>query len=383
MARALIFFFACSLLAFQFAFAQQDFRDGYIVTLQYDTVFLKIDYRSRAKSYELCRTKGGSSIKEYSPEELSGYGFVNDKCFESGIIERSFVEVLVRGEPSLYRHGSSYYIKKDETLYHLEQGEIKIEHNAKRDSRWKGLLAFITHDCLSGHEALKKLTFDERSITELIIQYNNCRQSQFTVYKTTKSWTKVEAGIVLGVTRSTLTVDNTKSHDHSVGPSIGLTLAVSSPRVSSRMGLQPEVHVSRADYSLMQVAKGASYTVYEDTYINVTTVSVPLLIRYSFPERKYALKLSAGMNVDLHVKSDARGVREMVGGGVVHTAEEDGLGINKKQLGYVAGLGVMRPFSKFKAGLLLRYTVLGAFSVEPASPTQNRKLSLSMILQMR
>lgn len=391
--RKLILFFVFFLPAFQFVFAQQDFRDGFIVKTQRDTIFLRIDYRSKARNYELCRTKDGSGIKEYGPEELLGYGFVNDKYFESGIVEGSFAEVLVLGELSLYQHDGSYYAKKDEKLYHLEERKIKTENGAtvgiRADTKWKGLLGFLMSDCITGQELLKELRFEERRITNLTIQYNTCRHSPFTVYKASMPWTKAEAGIVLGMTRSTLVLDNDhnlpylNNQYHSLNPSIGLILAISSPRVSEKIAFQPEVHMSQVNYSSTRVVRGQAYTMYDDTYINVTTISTPLLIRYSFPERKYSLQLNVGIVLDSHIKSDTRVIRETVANAVVTTAEGNAFGIKKSQLGYNAGFSVMRSFSEFRAGLLLRYAVLGGFAKTIELPVQTRKLSLSVILQMK
>jgi hypothetical protein len=389
-----IFFSTSFLLAFQFVYAQQDFRDGFIVTSQRDTTFLQIDYRSQARNYEACRTKDGSGMKEYGPKELLGYGFVNDKYFESGIIDGSFVEVLVRGELSLYRYGASFYTKKDEKLYHLEQKMRRTgsgaTSNVRADTKWKGLLAFMISDCIGGFGELKRLKFDERPITNLVIQYNTCRQSPFTVYKATKPWTKVEMGIAIGMTRSTLVVNNgsyniphLNDKYQSLNPSIGLIAAISSPRVSEKFAFQPEVHVSQANYSSTRLGWYQPYLVYDDADINVTTVSIPLLLRYSFPERKYSAQLTLGVNLDSHIRSDARLVRETVADGVVNTAEADAFEINKNQLGYLAGFGVMRSFPKFKAGLLLRYARMGGFSGSFGLPIQNKKLSMSVIIQMK
>ena len=392
--RKLIFVFIFFLIAFQLAFAQQDFRNGFIVTSQHDTIFLQIDYRSQAKNYESCRTKDGSGIKEYGPEDLLGYGFVDDKYFKSGIVEGSFVEVLVLGELSLYRHVGSYYAKKDDNLYHLEEKIVKIGDGSTRrvrtDTRWKGLLGFMISDCITGQEVLRKLRFDERRITNLVIQYNTCRPSPFTVYKASKPWTKAEAGIVLGMTRSTLAVDK-EFHNipylndqyQSFDPSIGFTLAISSPRISETLAFQPEVHLSQVNYSSTRVVRAQSVTLYDDTYINVTTISTPLLLRYSLPKRKYSMELNAGVTLDSHIKSDTRVVREVVTRGVVDTLEEDVFDVNKNQLGYMAGFCVVRSFSKFKAGLLLRYALLGGFSETQALPVQTRKLSLSLTLQKK
>lgn len=390
--KKLMLLFAFFALPFQFVFAQQNFRDGFIVTTQRDTIFVQIDYRSEARNYESCHAKDGSGIKKYGPEEILSYGFVDDKHFESGIVEGSFVEVLVLGELSLYRHDASFYVKKDEKVHHLEEREIRIGKGSTAsvgaDTRWKGLLSVLIGDCITGPKVLEKLQFNERRITNLTIQYNTCRQSPSTVYKSTKPWVKAEASIVFGMIRSTLAVDNDRNipylndQYHSLDPSIGLILGISSPRVSERLAFQAEVHVSQVNYSSTHVVR-RQYTSYDDTYINATTISTPLVIKYSFPEKKYFLQLNAGLALDSHIKSDTWVIRETVSAGVVTTVETDVFEVSKNQFGYIAGFSVMRPFSKFKAGLLLRYAVLGGFSATNELPVQTRKLSLSVILQMK
>jgi hypothetical protein len=398
--KKLIFLFVCSTLAFQFVFAQQDFREGYIVTTQRDTISLKIEYRSKVRNYASCHTQDGSgSKKEYGPGELLGYGFVNDKYFESGIVEGSFVEVLVRGELSLYLHATSYYVKKDAKLYQLEEKDVRTANGSttgvSKAGKWKGVLAFLISDCMASQEVLKNLRLAERPLTELVIQYNTCRKSPFIVYKAAKPWTKTEAGFVFGMSQSTLLVDNSlnipalygipymKDRYQSLDPSIGLILSISSPRVSEKLAFQPEVHVSKVNYSSALVAEKPAFTLYNDVTINITTISIPLLLKYSFPGRKYFLHLNAGANLDAHIKSDTKLVRKMDDDGVVTTEEGDAFKIKKNQLGYLAGAGVMRAFPKFKAGLLLRYAMLAGFSASEEMPVKNRKLSLSLVLQMK
>jgi hypothetical protein len=394
--KKFIFFFSCSLLAFQPLFARGDFQDGFIITPQHDTIFLKIDYRSTAKNYKSCRTTtDGTTIKEYGPEELLGYGFIDDKCFVSGIVNGSFVEILVFGTVSLYRHGDLFYIKKDEALHQLTEQEVPMQgkyvHGFRKDVRWKGFLAILINDCLASQDVLAKLKFNERPITDLVVQYNTCRQLPFKIYKATKKWTKAELGVVLGMTQSTLVIDNQFNYNipalkgkyQSLNPTVGLMVALSSPKVSHRVAFQSEFYLSQVNYSSKRVQQTVGVTRYDDMDIDLTTVSVPMSIRYTFPERTYSLQLNVGFNVDFHLKSKTWVTHEVVDDGVVTTTNGEPFGIKKTQFGYVAGFGVLRSFSKFKAGLLVRYVGLPNFSDMIGFVVEQRKLSLSMIIQLK
>ena len=76
-------------------FAQSDFRDGLIITLDQDTIHGLVDYQSNVKNYKHCRFKRDGVIKEYSPNQITGFGYLNDKFFTSKILKGLFVEVLV------------------------------------------------------------------------------------------------------------------------------------------------------------------------------------------------------------------------------------------------------------------------------------------------
>ena len=82
---------------------QSDFREGFIITPKNDTIYGSIDYPSNARGYDLCLYKDESGIKEFSPDQINGYGFSNDKFFQSDIIDNSFVEALVLGHANLYK----------------------------------------------------------------------------------------------------------------------------------------------------------------------------------------------------------------------------------------------------------------------------------------
>jgi hypothetical protein len=77
--------------------------------------------------------------------------------------------------------------------------------------------------------------------------------------------------------------------------------------MSEKFAFQPEIHVSQVNYSSRRVEQQQACTLYDDTNINVTTISTPLLIKYSFPERKYSLDLNAGVIIDSHIKIRYKG----------------------------------------------------------------------------
>ncbi len=82
------------------SFGQNDFRSGFIITLENDSIQGQVDYRSNSQNYKSCIFKGEQGELEYFPNQIVGFGYTNDKFFSSQIIEGSFVEVLVDGDIS-------------------------------------------------------------------------------------------------------------------------------------------------------------------------------------------------------------------------------------------------------------------------------------------
>ncbi|NJO02160.1 MAG: hypothetical protein HC880_11145 [Bacteroidia bacterium] len=91
-------------------------------------------------------------------------------------------------------------MQKGEVVYELSSKPSSVEVNGrkivKEDNTWKGYVAYLISDCLADATALiKELSFTEKSITNLITQYNTCKQEDFIVPKADQPWAKVKAGI--------------------------------------------------------------------------------------------------------------------------------------------------------------------------------------------
>jgi len=87
--------------------AQPDFRTGYIIFENGDTVHGKIDYQDDRLMSTVCSFKqmSSESIIDYSPYDIKEFRFENSKCYvsrtqESG--EKVFLEYLIKGKLNVY-----------------------------------------------------------------------------------------------------------------------------------------------------------------------------------------------------------------------------------------------------------------------------------------
>ena len=374
------------------SFGQKDFRNGFIITLENDTINGLVNYRSNSKNYESCIFKNEQGETEYYPPQILGFGYVNDKYFSSQIIQNSFVEVLVTGQISLYKFKDKYLVKKDTSLYDLEltseQVEIDGKIGTKKNSRWRGLLIYLISDCLEDPSSLSsKIRYDEKSLTQLLVTYNKCNGEAYTEYKASKPWTRFEFGASLGVTKSEINIaDKSQVFSYlddsyrSVNPSIGLLIAISSPRISERVAFQGEIHFIKSAYSSL-VELGSVSTEYNDTYIDLSTLSVPLSLKYSFPEKRCGWYLQGGISYEYHLNADTRLLSEYVAGNVVNTSSErSAFEVNDNQLGYWGGIGVLKSYRKFKGSISIRYFQMPAFNKTEGFSANNNRISFNLIL---
>lgn len=101
--------------------AQINFRPGYIINNDGDTVYGEIDLRPELLMAQSChfRNQDLTITKDFFPNDLLGYRFIDGKYFISREIsgKRVFLEFLIRGKISVFylrdTLGDHYYLEKE------------------------------------------------------------------------------------------------------------------------------------------------------------------------------------------------------------------------------------------------------------------------------
>ncbi len=373
------------------SYGQNDFRSGFIITLDSDTIQGQVDYRSNSKNYESCIFKIEEGEKEYYPNQIIGFGYNGDKFFSSQIIEDSFVEVLVIGEISLYKSRDKYHVMKDTSFFDLEsiieKVEIEGKTGKKETGKWKGILTYLISDCLRNPSGLtSNMKLSEKGLARLIVKYNKCTGTEFTEFKANKPWTKFDFGATLGASRSEITTDGSGFFSYlddsysSIDPSIGVLIAISSPRITEKMAFQGELHFLRSSYSSLVELPRSSIQIH-DSFIDLTTLSLPLSLKYSFPEKRYGFYLQGGINFDYHLSSDTRLISEQIRGNVVNTFPERSVfEISDSQVGYWGGIGILKSYRKFRGSIAIRYFQMPALDQTDRFTANSNRICLNLIL---
>ncbi|HNW51251.1 MAG TPA: hypothetical protein PKH79_09225 [Prolixibacteraceae bacterium] len=109
------------LLISVFVNAQTNYRPGYVIKSNNDTIYGIIDYRDDKIMSTVCKFKTNEQSEEttFSPEDIFGFRFIDSKYFISKEVdgEKVFLEYLIKGKINAYyqrdEKGDHYYMEND------------------------------------------------------------------------------------------------------------------------------------------------------------------------------------------------------------------------------------------------------------------------------
>lgn len=401
----LIFFALIGVLPLR---AQTDFRPGYVVTNENDTLRGLIDYRETATKYETCffKQSAEASVVKFTAGAIRGYRFLHDKFFvskavksHSDTLETVFAEVIVRGKVSLFRIRDDFYVSKDTSaLYKLVNDRQVSQVGGKRvmveSNRFIGVLNFLMSDCDRVKSGVRNAKLYERSLTELTERYNHCRDEKPVTYKSNLPFVDISVGLTAGGSVTDLGFRNSPSPDSpfagefkpSVSSIAGAFVDLSSPRVNQRLSFHAGVLYSHSTYHSFHSYRQLYYTDRHYVTLDVKRLQVPFGIRYTFADRKYTPYVSAGLIGSYNFSGDSQWIREREVDKVVETYESKEVGLGKSQAGMWAGFGIRRQiFPSADILLEVRYVNMpGSFrTAEPFSNAGPSVSGLQIMLGIR
>jgi len=358
------------ILSDSLSLAQGSFKEGYIVTIENDTIRGTLANRSDSRNYRSCLFKealSGNKV-EYLPGDILGFGYEGFKKFEANIIDSAFVEVLVRGKLSLYRNNIDFFLKKGGEVITLEELEKEIIINGEKriveDQKWKRLVDFTIQDCLpNSDEIASRISYNEKSLSDLVESYNACSGEYYTVYKEKRPWTKVSIGVGMGLMDSKLMFRKEVLNFYylnkdykSIDPAFGLVLSFGIPRVSDKLFLEMEAYYRKANYS-SHFLIDRSMLEEHWTYIDYTNIAIPISLKYILlPMKNYSIFLQGGFNYDYHLSSQTKRTMKSTNGDDINYYEyEDLFEVYKSLFGVWGGIGVKREFKQVELSSSIRF----------------------------
>lgn len=249
----------------------------------------------------------GIKIKDriYQATEIEYILLSSGKRYSSQHIEGYLVEELVIGKLSLYRSNSIFYVQKINDI----PREIRSRSNISRDdqgrysktrsSSYKGVLSLLTKDCLGRNDAFK-VEFQERSLTEFVVKYNQCNSDNYQEIKENLKYFSISPSLGVGGTfhNYSLKLLEGSVNLNQISPSAMANFALYSPRTSEKLFL--DIGILYSPFSASKNFRTENSQ--RNIQLKFDYISIPLSVRYSLSQR---FGLSLGAAYDLFVNSNS------------------------------------------------------------------------------
>jgi hypothetical protein len=272
----------------------QDYRPGYVVKNNLDSINGFVAYRSDAKNQVEClfRQMRKNETIRFNPGQLKTFGFYGDKQFRSmnfpqelGSSQKVFAKQLVRGRISLLKIDKNFVLLVKDSLIFLPVPKSKDVKNSegnwsKKDKRYVGILNYLIKDCqLSADES----SYTEGDLTNLLQSYNRCKGVEVSLTNQ-KPLGKLNFLFFGGYARSKMEMDLFTDVAFSPSYSVlaGAGLELSSPRIFDRLFFTAEAWYHDSFYQAYDKGPFAGNIRHQDIFVDVSYVKIPVGFKYNF-----------------------------------------------------------------------------------------------------
>jgi hypothetical protein len=314
------FYFTCVLLLVCFpGLGQSDFRPGYYITHDFDTIYGQIDHRSDRRQTTSCSFRSGdkSEASKFTPSDILAYRFIDGKYFISKWVEVEdeskliFVEYLVNGIANLYFYrdisGDHYSIEtKNGYLVNLVNEKQEVEHNGisymAKGYQQVGQLKASFSDCYEIQKEIDYVVLDHKSLINITEKYHNyvCDGEQCIVYQREVPAVRVSFSPTFGISVNKLAISNSAYYEKidflvDVAPTFGLLVNLETPRLNEKLAFQVGADFLKNSYagSFEDVRYASESYIYSST-VNTSTLRLMFAVKYRYPKGKVRPTLVVG-----------------------------------------------------------------------------------------
>lgn len=284
------------LLILESIHAQTDFRPGFVIKQNGDTLKGEIDYRGDILMGKICTFKtNGNESRAYYPTDIIGYRFTDSKYYVSKNIDgnQMFLEFLIDGKVKIYflrdGNGDHYYIDKegiglneipyDEEIKYIE-GRAESNYYLSKSIYHIGLLNIYLQDAPNFQSRIAAVEKPDReSLIKLTKDYQNivCKNEACTIYEKKLPAIKLGLEIVGGIVNYPESVNSLNKHNFETGILVHLWMPAANEKLFFKSGIL---------FSSINPDTGK-----ESVY------KIPINIEYVYPKGIVKPKLAYGINL--------------------------------------------------------------------------------------
>lgn len=299
--------------------AQNDFRPGFIITRENETIQGEIDYRGEIRNSSFCtfRENLKSTPVQFNPGEINAYKFTDSKYYVSKKIlidekeKDVFLEFLVNGIVNLYffrdLNNYLYFIEgKDGELIELSNEKRKeyIEGTGyveKNSNKFIGILKARLADCNEIQNKIDNAVLDHNSLIEITTQYHDymCKDEKCIVYIKEAGKIVLKFAPVVGYGISSLRFDKGQFSDFKfqIGQFlfVGISTNFSFPKWNEKLSLDTEIDLFKLNFQGNYTEEQNFKTDYYTANIEVVSLKPSAAIKYTFHSEKIKPTLALGI----------------------------------------------------------------------------------------
>ena len=398
-----LFLFADELLA------QTNYVAGYVITHQDDTLKGFIDDRNWEKNPESIRFKqdlhsetfatytadkvAGIYIKPADEHYVSYIGKIDklpsinlsefsseDAFFAKDFHETDtlFLNVLIRGSVSLFYYVDKYekkhyFIQRNqgETVELINQKYIVANSDGTKLIRsyemYKSQIREYFSDCHTLAAEIKAIDCNRRSLSNLLLKYQNCVNSSIDYIKK-KEPVKAELGVVAGVAFTSFRVLSQNletNYGTSSSPCAGLSVNFVHPRNRQAWSIYSDILWKRMQYE-KEVTNGIN-TYMRDLDVDYLRLNIMLRYKFPIPTQKFRPYIQLGISNSFAIRMDETIISTYGNGGA-----------RKHEQGLISGAGIRS--GRFSGEI--RYELGNGISPFPALSTPTRSIYMMASYQL-
>ncbi|WP_439182049.1 hypothetical protein [Carboxylicivirga taeanensis] len=291
------------LLISTLSFSQSDYRPGYIVQLNGDTIKGLIDFRGNVRNSQLCNFMNAEGQeKQYRPFDIRSYRFTKGKYYVSKKVKHendeladAFVEYLVDGEKDLYYYrtaeGNFFLITyNDSTVVTLPYRKTTVVKEGKyygvQSTQHIGFLKSYFNDAPELSRQIESITHpNSRNLTKLAKDYHDlkCNSTECIVYSKQDRKFSLAVEPVFGYYKANMFADYKSQY----GIQLYFWLPQNNENVYAKSGL-----LFTTNTLLSETATGFEISDYK-------IYTIPIAFEYQMAYKRIKPKFDLGINMHL------------------------------------------------------------------------------------
>lgn len=315
--------------------SQSDWRKGYIIKHEGDTIYGLIDDRGSRSNSKQFSFKIGNDAKPntFLPKDVLGYRFIDGKFYVSKLInlnghtEVVFLEFMLHGRVDLYHYQNEneyYFMEKDTVLQELKNSEVIIPmtttdengrqiatHDRSVDRKeYIGQLSYMLRDG-NMQSDIQSSSLEARSLLKIAKKYHYkvCPDVQCVIYEKTIKPVKWNLGFHAGISMNKLDFGGYMVTNFGLGTFIGGRLELENVLIwqerfsfsfdltlqryaeytfsATELSKTTQIRYQNKDYELSKNPVNSLLNRSSlDANIELYTLKAPLVVNYQFSKKK-------------------------------------------------------------------------------------------------